>query len=420
MPGSSSGVGVGAAASAERRSALQRETLSDLPENVRSGASLRSFERTTHGELAGESFAEGMKDDSGSAACPAEAPSELYREEEEFWETRSEVLRQVSGGDEGADVVDCDPSFLDELSLIVQAIQRQKGKMAEEKVREQSAQLQFLDNVVRRGKAAMAEKAAELRRAKAHAERKPLLYKVPPDALLGGGVASPSSSPSSSPASHFEGVGDVRRDFEDILRWIELRHAKEINEMREVLSSSLKIDLGGSSGDNGGGPFSQYPDSAGVYELMQQMAGDDPFASVLGGGDEGDGTKRLGSYYHSAYRKVLLSIQKAHSSEKAVLHATVAKTRARHDALAAALQAREASLGESRVEAEALREQVETLESEREREKAQMIEAMRKLDVIRESEREASLEKDREHQEELQVRAPTHVCYSPCHLFHFR
>ena len=53
-------------------------------------------------------------------------------------------------------------TFRDELSLIVDSIYRQKGKIAEQKMREQTNQLQFLDLVLAEGKSALTEKTTEM------------------------------------------------------------------------------------------------------------------------------------------------------------------------------------------------------------------------------------------------------------------
>ena len=498
---------------------LQRAALSDLSGNVGRRENLEATVHHIANELAQEDIAERAAGKIRVTTTDSLGNSNnnnnnnMYKEEEEFWEARSKILRKM--GEEEGDAASCsakvelnvgaededgevflDEKFLvdsilasrgsneseesrrrklqlhkwlvslatfrDELSLIVQAIHQQKGKIVEQKMKEQGIQLQFLDKVVQQGKAFMSEKITDMRNVQHDAKTfmqkcarviygqedwsdefpstfqqfnalreqlsneylvrdgssstskrdfydflkevheqtkrlshgRPLLYKVPRDSLSGGGDDAVDIGPRST---------RLMKEFEDIARWIELRHIKEIKELREHLSSSLDIKLA-SDGTAEGPSLSEYPDSTSVYDLMQQMV-EGPTSFPAKEGDDKSSKGDIGSFYHSAYRKVLLAIQKAHHREKTLLHGTIRGMGEKKKELTEQLAKQASLLKEKDHKIAVLREESKLMDVERERQKVQMLEAMKKMDIIREKEREMALADERQRDEERALEA---------------
>ncbi|QDZ18358.1 hypothetical protein HOP50_01g08640 [Chloropicon primus] len=359
-------------------------------------------------------------------------------------------------------------TFRDELSLIVDSVYQQKGKMVEQKLKEQNNQIKYLDMVLHEGKEKLAEKTAELvqlsdyvktfmsqiaaviygtcewsngleetfgelcelrdelnkcylpREGESKVARQDFYHFLQQGAksqskLLksfhGPLLQSKGEGSRGSPGLNKNDVsfgllgGKLAEEMESIYRWLELRHVKEIKELREQLSSHLGIELPAVEGegrDVGGGslvdPFRHPASNAGVYDLLNRVAGGDSFP--MSGQDHHKGKQDVATFFHAAYKSVVAAIQNAHQREKSVLHTTVQGLGHKNRELQERLQAQSSATKDRERKIQTLVEQGEVVSLEREREKLQMIDALKKMDVIRAREREIAEQKEKEREEE--------------------
>ena len=346
-------------------------------------------------------------------------------------------------------------TFRDELARIEDTIRKQKGRVVEQKVKEQTNQNQFLDFVLDEGMRHFAGKTKEVqklgdfvqsfmtkaagvihgtgewsvgelretfgelcevreqlnsvylpRRGETMVSKQDFYHFLQ---QVQSEPGTPAALRGQSPLLHKMAAGSDERDGDALgarvmgkklarelakmYRWLELRHAKEVKELRKEVSIHLGMEIPGAEEEEVDG---RGANDSGVHDLMQRLA-EVPFS------DRGEDD--IATFFHESYRSVMVAVQRAHARERGVLKGTVKRLRERGAGLAEELEAKTSALRERDRTIARLAEEREVSGLEREREKLQMIDALKKLDVIRVAEREDAERKERQREEERELEA---------------